>query len=66
MLISELQFSHLREEQDARLARELEQRRVIEERLEEQRATGAGPNERSRARRRQFRGFGSMRPLRGA
>lgn len=38
MLISELNFPHLLAERDARLARELEQRRVIAERLTEQTA----------------------------
>ena len=66
MLVSEQSFPHLMADREARLARELEQRRVIEERLAEELAAGAGPDGRSRARRRRFRGFGSMRPLRGA
>ena len=66
MLISELTFPHLLAEREARLMRELELRRVVLERLDEERSAGAGPDERSRARRRQFRGFGSVRPLRGA
>jgi hypothetical protein len=66
MLISELNFPHLLAEGEARLTRELERRRVIEERLEQELSAGAGPDERSRAPRRQFKGTGSMRPLRGA
>jgi hypothetical protein len=39
MLISELNFSHLRAEHEAWLTRELEQRRVVEERRAEARPT---------------------------
>jgi hypothetical protein len=40
MLISELTFPHLLAERDARLTRELEQRRVIEERRADAAPTG--------------------------
>ena len=48
MLISELSFPHLQAAHDARLAQELERRRVVQERLAEQGAGAAPP---SRARR---------------
>ena len=40
MLISELSFPHLQAEREARMTRELEQRRVVLERIEEERAGG--------------------------
>ena len=47
MLISELSFPHLQAARDARLAQELERRRVVLERLDEQ---GAGRTRRAAAR----------------
>jgi hypothetical protein len=69
MLISELTFPHLLAEREAQLTRELEQQRVLRERLEEEAAIEraaepAGRHRRSRVRR--GRGFAHARPLRGA
>ncbi|MBT2517795.1 hypothetical protein J7E29_10150 [Streptomyces sp. ISL-90] len=43
MLISELNFPHIQAEREARLTRELEQRRVVLERIEEERSGGRVP-----------------------
>lgn len=52
MYLSETSFTHLRAADEARLARELERRRVVAERLAEQEQGRGHPEPRWRARRR--------------
>jgi hypothetical protein len=65
MLISELTFPHLLAERDAQLTRELEWRRVANERLESEREGAAAIAQPSRSARRAHRAATSAKRRRG-